>query len=223
MTRRTRILLTAFVIAVTAIGTLVYLSIRERDVPPPAGPSAAGPPSVAGQVVRDNSHRLNSVPGSDVTFVEFLDFECEGCRAMYPAIEQLRATYGDRVNFVIRYFPLRGHYNAERAARAVEAAAQQGKLEPMYKKMYDTQSQWGEKRVPADDVFRGFATELGLNIDTFNKVYAEAATAERIQLDVTDGRALGIDSTPTFFLNGQRLRPRGYAGLAEALDEALAR
>lgn len=222
MTRSTRILLTAFVIAVTAIGTLVHLSIRERDVPSPAVPSVAGP-SVAGQVVRDNSHRLNSVPGSNVTFVEFLDFECEGCRAMYPAIEQLRATYGDRVNFVIRYFPLRGHYNAERAARAVEAAAQQGKLEPMYKKMYDTQSQWGEKRVPADDVFRGFATELGLNINTFNKAYAAAATAERVQLDVTDGRALGIDSTPTFFLNGQRLQSRGYAGLAEALDEALAR
>lgn len=88
------------------------------------------------------------MPDSDVNFVEFLDFECEGCKALYPVVEQLRAEYGDRVNFVIRYFPLKSHFNSERAALAVEAAAQQGQLEAMYKRMYDAQNEWGNNRRP---------------------------------------------------------------------------
>ncbi|MEV0673405.1 thioredoxin domain-containing protein [Mycobacterium sp. NPDC050441] len=216
MTRNTRILLTALAIAALAIGVFVYQSVRDRGGPPPA------PPIEAGQVVRESSQRLNSVPGSDVTFVEFLDFECEGCRAVYPSIEQLRSEYGNRVNFVIRYFPLGAHYNAERAARAVEAAAQQGKLEAMYKKMYDAQDQWGEKQEPADEVFRGFAGELGLDMTAFDKAYSDPATAARVQLDVADGRALGVQGTPTFFLNGQRIQPHSYEDLAAAFDQALA-
>lgn len=216
MTRNARILLTALAIAVLAIGVFVYQSVRDRGGPPPVASLEAG------QVVRENSHRLNSVPDSDVTFVEFLDFECEGCRAVYPSIEQLRSEYGDRVNFVIRYFPLGAHYNAERAARAVEAAAQQDKLEAMYKKMYDAQGGWGEKQEPADEVFRGFAGELGLDMAAFDKAYSDPATAARVQLDVADGRALGVQGTPTFFLNGERIQPHSYEDLATAFDKALA-
>lgn len=123
----TRILLTAFAVITLIIGAGIYLSIPDEEAP------AAAQVTDGGQLVRENSHRLNDVPDSDVTFVEFLDFECEGCRAAFPMVEQLRGEYGDRVNFVIRYFPLQSHFNAERAARAVEAAAQQGQLEPMYK------------------------------------------------------------------------------------------
>lgn len=173
-------------------------------------------------MVRENSHRLNAVPDSGVTFVEFLDFECESCRAVYPEIEKARAEHGDRVNFVIRYFPLPSHVNAERAARAVEAAAQQGQLEAMYRKMYDTQAQWGEKHTPADDVFRGFAAQLGLDMAAFDAAYADPATLERIRLDVADGRALGVQGTPTFFLNDTRIQPHSYEDLTKAFDDALA-
>lgn len=214
----TRVLLTVFVIALATIGTAVFLSVRGTDSAPPIELDGA-----AGQTVRDNSHRLNSVPDSDVYFVEFLDFECEGCRAVYPAIEQLRAEYGDRVNFVLRYFPLRSHFNAERAARAVEAAAQQGQIEPMYRKMYETQAEWGEQQTPADDVFRGFAQQLGLDMSAFDDTYNDPATLERIQLDIADGTALGVQGTPTFFLNGERIQPRSYEDLSTALDQALVR
>ena len=214
----TRVLLTVFVIVVATIGTAVFLSVRDNGSEPAI--ELDGSP---GQTVRENSHRLNDVPDSDVYFVEFLDFECEGCRAVYPAIEQLRAEYGDRVNFVLRYFPLPGHFNAERAARAVEAAAQQGQLEAMYRKMYETQAEWGERQVPADDVFRGFAQQLGLDMGAFDATYNDPAILERIQLDIADGTALGVQGTPTFFLNGERIQPRSYEDLSTALDQALAR
>lgn len=221
MTRTVRILLTTFVIAAVAVGVVVVLLVRDGQSSAPA-PAQAAEDAQAGQVVRENSHRLNSVPDSDVNFVEFLDFECEGCKALYPAVEQLRAEYGDRVNFVIRYFPLSGHFNGERAARAVEAAAQQGKLEAMYKKMYETQSEWGEQRIPADAVFRGFAAELGLDMLAYDAAYNDPATLERIRLDMADGEALGVQGTPTFFVDGVRLEPRRYEDLTNALDRALA-
>lgn len=212
MTRKARVLATAAAIAVLAVATILVLLVRGGETPTPAQ---------AGEVVRENSHRLNSVPDSEVTFVEFLDFECEGCKAVYPAVEQLRADYGDRVNFVIRYFPMPGHFNGERAARAVEAAAQQGRLEAMYSMMFDTQAEWGEQQVPADEVFRGFATELGLDMAAYDAAYADPSTLQRVQLDMADGRALGVQGTPTFFLNGTRLQPRSYDDLTDSLDEAL--
>lgn len=95
-----------------------------------------------------------------MTFTEFLDFECEPCAAALPAIEQLRQEYAGRVTFNIRYFPIESHKNARNAAIAVEAAAQQGKLEAMYKKMFETQPSWGEQDDSKAAVFRGFAQGL---------------------------------------------------------------
>lgn len=136
-------------------------------------------------------------------------------------VEQPRADYGDRVEFVLRYFPLPGHVNGERAARAVEAAAQQGRLEAMYRTMYETQAQWGERRTPADDVFRGFAADLGLDMAAFDAAYADPATAERIQVDVEDGMALGVQGTPTFFVNGEQVSPRSVDDLLTAIENGL--
>ena len=173
------------------------------------------------RLVRSDSHVLGEKGAGEVTFVEFLDFECESCRAVYPAVEQLRKDYAGKVTFVARYFPLPGHFNAERAARAVEAAAQQGEFEAMYQHMYETQEKWGEQRVPLDDTFRGFAEDLGLDMDRYDADYASAATKARVGKDVADGTALGVAGTPTFFLDGERLEPRSYDDLTNALDAAL--
>ncbi|MFD4182303.1 DsbA family protein [Rhodococcus sp. NPDC058514] len=207
-------LVAVFVVAVAAI-LLVNRSGGESAASAPADASAAA------VVVRPDSHRLSSAPDGSPTFVEFLDFECEACRSVYPAIEELRAEYGDRVSFVVRYFPLPGHFNAERAARAVEAAAQQGKFEQMYQKMYETQSEWGEQRVPKDDAFRDFAADLGLDMAAFDAAYADPATAARVAADVADGQALGVQGTPSFFLDGQRFEPASYQDLTDAFDAAL--
>ena len=199
------VLVVAAALAVTRLGA---------DAPDTASADGAA-------LVRDESHRLSTVPGSTVTFVEFLDFECESCRAAYPAVEQLRALYGDRVNFVVRYFPVPSHFNAERAARAVEAAAQQGRFEQMYSLMFETQEQWGEQQVPMDDRFRGYAQQLGLDMARYDAAYSDPATLERVLADRADGLALGVEGTPTFFVNGKQLRPQSSDDLTRALDDAL--
>lgn len=211
----TRLLLTVFTVITALIGAGVYLSVRDAATP---GQAQVDSP---GQLVRDDSHRLNTAADSDVTFVEFLDFECEACGAVFPLVERLRTEYGDRVNFVVRYFPIQSHFNAERAARAVEAAARQGEFEAMYKRMFETQGQWGEQQVPADNMFRGFAADLGLDMAAFDTTYRDPATLDRINVDVADGEALGVRGTPTIFVNGRRLDFRTYEDMSAALDQAL--
>ena len=212
----TRILLTAFAVITLLVGTGVYLSVRGDDTA--TTQSDSGPP---GQLVRDNSHRLGEASREAVTLVEFLDFECEACRAAFPMVERLRSEYGERLNVVVRYFPIPSHFNAERAARAVESAAQQGRFEVMYKKMYETQAEWGERQTPADSLFREFATELGLDLARYDAAYSDPATLERVKLDVADGKALGVRGTPTFFLNGDRLKLNDYGELSAAVERAL--
>ncbi|MEV4285977.1 thioredoxin domain-containing protein [Nonomuraea bangladeshensis] len=209
-------------VSLTVIGVFVVVLAAVFVVDRLSGPGPAAVAAGESRYVRADSHRLSVAADGKVTLVEFLDFECEACRAAFPVVEDLRRQYAGKVTFVARYFPMPGHFNAERAARAVEAAAAQGRFEAMYQRMYETQAQWGEKQVPADDVFRGFAEDLGLDMTAWEKTYDDPATLERIRKDVADGQALGVTGTPTFFLNGQRLQPRSEADFEAAIDAALA-
>lgn len=178
--------------------------------------------SVDTAMVRADSHRLTDVPNSKVTVVEFLDLECEACRAAFPGVERLRTEYGDRVTFVLRYFPIPSHQNAELAARAVEAAGRQGQLEPMYQMMYETQPEWGEQTVSQRDMFVEFATRLGLDVSRFERDLDDPATAERVLADRADGMELGVEGTPTFFINGSMFAGAPtYDALKAAIEREL--
>ncbi|UPK66478.1 DsbA family protein (plasmid) [Rhodococcus pyridinivorans] len=166
---------------------------------------------------------LTEAPDAKVQLVEFLDFECESCRALYPVMERIRAEYAGRIDIGIRYFPIPSHTNSHLAARVVEAAARQGRLEPMYQRMYETQAQWGESSQSQEAVFRGFAQELGLDITAFERDIADRSVAERVDRDFDAGLALGVQGTPTLFLNGVELPPMPtYEELRARIDTALA-
>lgn len=184
--------------------------------------STAAAPEDAGQVVRENSQVLSQAPNEQAVLVEFLDYECESCRAAYPFIEELRVDYADTVTFVHRYFPLPGHRNSMNAAVAVEAAAQQDQYEAMYQRMYETQAQWGESAEDKSAVFRGFAEDMGLDMAAFDAAVADPATRERVELDVADGEALGVGGTPTFYLDGEVLNPESLEEFRAEVEAAAA-
>jgi protein-disulfide isomerase len=206
------------VLAIVIIGGAI-LTTRNGDAAPTTltAPTAAAEP----QTVRENSHFLDRADQGDVTLVEFLDFECEACRSLFPVVEEVRNKYEGRINFVIRYFPIDSHTNAVNAALAVEAAAQQDQIEPMYKRMYETQSEWGEQKTSRADLFRQFAEDLGLDMDQYDKDVAAPETLERVRLDQSDGLGLGVQGTPTFFLNDTKLELSSVEDLTTAIDEAL--
>ena len=185
------------------------------------GSDASETPASYPSAIADDTRMLTDNPDAEVTVVEFLDFECEACGAAYPYVEQLRADYGDRVNFAVRYFPLPGHFNAENAAVAVEAAAQQDALEPMYSLMYETQSEWGEAQESRADLFREYADQLGLDLDEYDRTVAAPATLDRVKADFDAGVQLGVQQTPTFFINDQPVELTSFEDLEQRLIDEL--
>lgn len=142
-----------------------------------------------------------------LTLIEFSDFQCPACGSYYPLVKQLKTDFPNDLRVVYRHFPLTGiHKNAMTAAKASEAAARQGKFWEMHDKLFETQKSWSES-ITARDVFAGFATELGLNRDQFLKDMDSPEVQKRIQYGQDTGDALGVNATPTFYLNGNELQP----------------
>ncbi|MBI5159990.1 MAG: thioredoxin domain-containing protein [Micrococcales bacterium] len=203
-------------VVVAGIGILFGVSTLQRAPEPAAEPGTA-------TVLRADTRRLDVAADGRVTVVEFLDFECEACGAYFPLVEQLREDYRGKVTFAYRYFPIPSHGNSTNAAVAVEAAARQGGLEPMYQRMFQTQAQWGEKGAQSQaPLFRTYAQELGLDMARYDADVASPKVLARVQRDFREGQQLGVDGTPTFFVNGRYLGTPAPEDLRKAIDDLLA-
>lgn len=206
----------ALSLALIAIAGLVLAGMLVFNSQDDSATEAASDESTA-QLVREDSPRLSE--GGDAVFVEFLDFECEGCLALYPVIEDLRDKYGDRVTFVVRHMPL--HDNSVNAALAAEAAGEQGQFEAMYQRLFETVDQWGHQPDSQAETFVDYARELGLDTDRFRADVNNPATLARIEQSTQDGQAFGVTGTPTLFLDGQRLELTTVANLEASIEAAV--
>jgi len=215
--RRTTALINVLLIAgLVIVAVFVIVAIQSQRNTPVA--ETAAPITI----IRDDTHVLDDPAEPKAELVEFLDFECEACGAFKEHVEAIREEFDGQITFAIRYFPLPSHGNSMNAAIAAEAAAQQDQLEAMYYKLFDTQGQWGEKGGESQaGLFRTFAEELGLDMEAYDRAVADPATAQRVQSDFEDGRALGIQSTPTFFLNGEVVELTAFEDLHAAVAAAV--
>lgn len=183
-----------------------------------ATPSTSSAPIEQSRLVREDSPTLGS-NDAKVTIVEFLDPECESCRAMFPVVKDLMKEYEGKVKLVVRYFPL--HQNSVLAATVTEAAGEQGKYWEMQEKLFEKQTEWGEKQTPQKDLFMRYAQELQLDMTKFEASLSKAEIATKIQRDKTDGEAVNVQGTPTFFINGQRLEQLPPQIMKARIDEEL--
>jgi protein-disulfide isomerase len=145
-------------------------------------------------------------PDASITLIEYLDFECEACRAYYPFVKQVSEEFKNDLRVVVRYFPLPGHKNGLPAALAVESAGRQGKFWEMYDIVFENQAQWGEKQTTDSKIFEEYAQKIGLDLDKFRQDVNSQSVKDRIQRDVDSGIKLGNTGTPSFFLNGQKVQ-----------------
>lgn len=205
----------ALAVAVFAVVLGAFIVVNQvTDDDPAVAAGASGVP--------EEGHVLGEPGSTGVMLVEFLDFECEACRAAYPFIEDLREKYAGEVTFVARHFPIPSHTNSTRAAAAVDAAGEQGKFEAMYKKMYDTQPEWGEQQKSQAALFRKYAQQMGLDMDAYDEDVDSEKILDHIADDQQDGVKLGVEGTPTFFLNGELIQPTSTQEFTDAIDDALA-
>ena len=179
----------------------------------------AKPISNTSALVHPDSHEMNN--HSKVTLVEFGDFQCPACGAEYPIVSQLLQNYGTKINFVFRNFPLPQHQNAQAAAEAAEAAGAQGKFFEMYNMLYTNQATWGETN-NASTYFEQYAKALRLDMNKFNNDVKNNKYKEKIQKDINDGYAVGVNATPTFYLNGVAIQGGlPYNDFKAKIDDAL--
>lgn len=155
-------------------------------------------------------------PNAPVTIVEFTDFQCPACASMHPVIEEVLKTYGDKVRFVVRDFPLNRHEHARKAAEAANAANAQGKYFEYIALLF--------KRQQALDVpsLKKYASEIGLDRAKFDAALDRGVYAAEVKRDIQDGEMYGVGVTPTIFVNGVQLRTLSADGLKEAIDKAAA-
>jgi len=162
---------------------------------------------------------IKGQPNSPITVVEYLDFECEACRVYYPITKRLKEEYGDKVSFVVRYFPLPGHKNSMTSAMAVETAGKQGKFWEMHDILYDNQITWGEKQITNPALFIEYAKQIGLDMEKYKNDIGSQEIKDRINRDKNSANSLGIQGTPTFFINGEKIpNPKGYEDFKSLID-----
>ncbi|MFN3695846.1 MAG: DsbA family protein [Pseudobdellovibrio sp.] len=171
-------------------------------------------------LIRDHSP-IKGNRDASVVIVEFLDPECEACRAMHPIVKQLLSEYEGKVQLVIRYMPFHG--NSKFAAAALEEARERGKYDEALDILFEKQPEWADHGQPRPDLIPIILSKLGIekgNLET-NKVLAKHAW--KIDLDQVDGNKVGVRHTPTFFVNGEMLDDIGYEPLKAAIDKYLAK
>lgn len=191
---------------------------------PGSGSSALPEPGANGpaQVQRDDSHALTTPADPEVTIVEFLDFQCPACAVAATAVADLKAEYGDRVAIVVRNFPLTSiHPHAVDAALAFEAAAAQGAAVEMYEALFATQQQWSPATGSQATAFRGLAGELGLDLAEYDRVVADPATLDRVARDRDDAVGLGLQGTPSFFIDGEPAAIASFDELRSLVESKL--
>lgn len=156
-----------------------------------------------------------------VSLVEYGDFQCPACANYEPLVQRLLQEFPKDLRLVYRHFPLDTiHRNAYAASRASEAAGKQGKFWEMHDILYERQKDW-EKTSNVKEMFVVYAKELGLDEEKFKSDFDSKEIEERINHDLASGRRVGINSTPTFILNGQKIQPRSYDEFKRLVEDQI--
>ncbi|MBP1807031.1 DsbA family protein [Rubellimicrobium aerolatum] len=170
-------------------------------------------------LVRANSPVLGPAE-APVTIVEFFDPSCEACRAFHPVLEQIRREFPTQVRVVMRYAAF--HAGSDEAVRILEAARAQGVFEPVLNALLERQPDWALHDGPRLDLAWAIAGEAGLDVDAGQAYRQFPGVVAILNQDAADVEVIGIQQTPTFFINGQPLEEFGPEELKEAVRAEVA-
>ncbi len=220
MNKDAKILLGTALVAI--VGGILLFAMQPKALP-------VSDPVDGSLLIREGSHTssaggIEEAKLAKVQIVEFGDYQCPACAAAHPAIKKIAEEYKDNPNvtFVFRHFPLSIHPNARISAQSAEAAGSQGKFWEMHDMIYENQDEWSDVKSPID-IFVGYAEKLGLDTDKFRSEVKNNQYSAIVSADYKDGDELGVNSTPTFFINGVKFGNgvSSYESFKEKIEELL--
>lgn len=183
---------------IIAVGALIFFMYKYggeegRDTAPSTLPEVSTTDYVQGN------------QNAKATLIEYADFQCPACQSFVPVLQQLLKDESDKLRIVYRYFPLiQVHRNAMSSSLAAEAAARQGKFWEMHDILFKNQSAWAES-ASAPDMFAGYAQQIGLDVNKYKADVNSSEVKSRIQTSIETASNMGLNHTPTFFLNGKEI------------------
>ena len=200
------VIIAAVLVAAVGGGYMMFRSAQPQSptTPTPAGGSVATSKGV-------------------VTIDEYGDYQCPPCGALHPIIKTLKGEYGDRIQFAFHHFPLpQLHSHALEASSAAAAAGLQGKFWEMHNLLYEKQSEWSEVGDFRPIVLE-FARKIGLDLPRFTRDMDGIQVVTVVSEDMQRGTLLGVNSTPTVFINGQMIHSDNFSteGLRKEINRRL--
>jgi protein-disulfide isomerase len=185
------IIIAAVAIGAGATGAWFYGIRKGPALVTKSGKPGAQPPHIRGPIK------------PRVTIEEFADFQCPTCGKLYPTLKEIEAKYGSNVTVVFREYPMPVlHANALDAARAAEAAGLQGGFWDMHDFLFETQETWSDWKEIRSLIGRQ-AGLMGFDRERLLRDMDSPQVQNRIAIDMARGESLGINGTPTVFLNGR--------------------
>jgi protein-disulfide isomerase len=211
----TPILIIVAVLVLAVLGGW-WLYNTSKPATPTANSNAA--PNKANSAAKTNTIPANAPIGAQppnqsgsqtatVTLEEFADFQCGSCAAAHPALNEIKSIYGSRIRFIFRNYPLAipAHDKSYEAAVAAEAAGMQGKFWDMQNLLFSNQQAW--TAAPTfKQIWKGYAEKIGLDVSKWENDMAGIAAKSRVDEDIKRGKAIGVNSTPTLYLNGTAIQ-----------------
>ncbi|MCF6266996.1 MAG: DsbA family protein [Desulfuromusa sp.] len=168
--------------------------------------------------VRDHSATLGS-EDAKVYIVEFMDPACETCAAFAPFVKQIMAANPGKIKLVIRYAPF--HDGADNFVKILEAARMQGKYWETLDVMFKSQNVWASHHNYQPERLWEVLPRAGVDIEQIKKDMHDPAIAKIIEQDIADVKALNVQKTPGYFVNGKPLQVFGYRQLQQLIQSEL--
>jgi len=210
-----------FVMAISAMNlwNLKRVTARVATIEAALSPrKPSGPDPTKIHSVNIAGAQVKGPANAPVTIVEFSDFQCPFCARVVPTLKRIEEEYKDNVRIVWKHLPLEIHKDAVGAALAAESAAKQGKFWEFHDVLFANQ-----KKLGPEDV-KQHAKELRLDMKRFETDLLNSEDQKRIDADVAEAKALGINGTPGIFVNGRFVEgAQPYEVFAKIIDEELAK
>lgn len=169
-----------------------------------------------------NNDIVVGTQSSRVTLFEYADFQCPACASYHPVVKQILSEYNGRLKLVSRMFPLTNiHPKALISGEAAYAAHKQGKFAEMADLLYSNQDTWVNAN-NHEEIFVDYAKQLELDIDKFRSDMKSKEAEQFVKTQEAEAKNLGLQSTPTFALNGKIIpNPAGYEEFKKVIEEEL--